>query len=343
MTIEEIVEQYPEAKEHIVFIDAFSKAKSVLKKSKVAVCSVSGGADSDVMLDILEKVKGPENEIHYVWFDTGLELDATKEHIDYLEDKYKITIDRMKPKYSVPYSVRHFGMPLVNKMVSTWIDMLQRNDFKYEDKPYPELVKEYPNAQSGMRWWSNYYHSEYDEKIKSDKWTPEDSQFNICRNRHLKEYLIQNPPDFKVNAKCCYYAKKKLAINAIKYYQADLDILGLRKAEGGRRSFTTKCYHPKDKNRKYNIYYPIFWFTDSEKKAYEEIFDVTHSKCYTEYGFKRTGCVGCPFSRELNKDLTIIQKYEPAKYKACQAVFGKAYEWQKGFKEYKENLKKQES
>ena len=49
------------------------------------LCSVSGGSDSDVMIDILTKMR---DDIDYVWFDTGMEYKATKEHLDYLEDKY---------------------------------------------------------------------------------------------------------------------------------------------------------------------------------------------------------------------------------------------------------------
>jgi 3'-phosphoadenosine 5'-phosphosulfate sulfotransferase (PAPS reductase)/FAD synthetase len=57
---------------------------------------VSGGADSDVTLDLLELVKPDGCELIYVFFDTGLEYDATKRHIDALEAKYGITIHRRR-------------------------------------------------------------------------------------------------------------------------------------------------------------------------------------------------------------------------------------------------------
>ncbi|MBQ1751374.1 MAG: hypothetical protein IIZ90_05070, partial [Bacteroidales bacterium] len=42
--------------------------------------------------------------------------------------------------------------------------------------------------------------------------------------------------------------------------------------------------------------------------------------CYTEYGMRRTGCVGCPYSPKISEELEIIQKYEPKLYKAAVAV-----------------------
>lgn len=58
-------------------------------------CSVSGGADSDIMLDICVKCD-VSNKIDYIWFDTGLEYQATKEHLEFLENKYGIKIIKYK-------------------------------------------------------------------------------------------------------------------------------------------------------------------------------------------------------------------------------------------------------
>ena len=57
------------------------------------LCSVSGGSDSDIVLDIVSKID-VNKKVRYVWFDTGLEYKATKEHLDFLENKYNITIER---------------------------------------------------------------------------------------------------------------------------------------------------------------------------------------------------------------------------------------------------------
>ena len=49
--------------------------------------SISGGSDSDITMDMFERLGYDEGEVVYVWFDTGLEYDATKRHLKYLEQK----------------------------------------------------------------------------------------------------------------------------------------------------------------------------------------------------------------------------------------------------------------
>ena len=54
---------------------------------KKVLCSISGGSDSDILLYIITKCD--KNKIvDYVFFDTGLEYQATKDHIKFLEEKY---------------------------------------------------------------------------------------------------------------------------------------------------------------------------------------------------------------------------------------------------------------
>lgn len=71
------------------------KAYSIINRvtyNKIMV-SISGGADSDIVLDICYKCDR-DNKCEYIWFDTGLEYDATKRHLRYLEEKYGIKIKR---------------------------------------------------------------------------------------------------------------------------------------------------------------------------------------------------------------------------------------------------------
>lgn len=76
-------------------LDNFIKAYHYINRPdfKTVLCSISGGSDSDIMLDIVYKVD-KDKKVKYVWFDTGLEYQATKDHLDYLEQKYNIKIER---------------------------------------------------------------------------------------------------------------------------------------------------------------------------------------------------------------------------------------------------------
>ena len=199
--------------------DSFVKANSLLNAGKFnrIVCSVSGGSDSDLIVDIVSKIT-PNAE--YVYFDTGLEYQATKDHLDYLENKYNIQIHRVRAKTPVPLACKLTGQPFISKQVSEFISRLQNNGFKWQDKPYEELIREYPNCSSALKWWCNY-------KGRG----METSFFNINRNKYLKEFIIQNPPQFKISNKCCELAKKQTAHGFTN--PEDLNIVGIRKAEGG--------------------------------------------------------------------------------------------------------------
>lgn len=64
------------------------------------------------------------------------------------------------------------------------------------------------------------------------------------------------------------------------------------------------------------------------------------SKCYTEYGLKRTGCAGCPFGRDFEYELEVIQKYEPKLYKAVNNIFGDSYEYTRKYREFVKKMNK---
>ena len=168
------------------------------------------------------------------------------------------------------------------------------------------------------------------------------SRFSIYRNRFLKEFIMANPPDFPISNKCCEYAKKKPAKRIVKEHDADLDITGIRQAEGGIRSAAFKTCFSECKSKGCNTFRPVFWYTDGDKRDYEEIFGVTHSRCYTEYGLRRTGCVGCPFSKHITEELAVIEEHEPMLYKAAVNIFGKSYEYTAKYRAFVKEMKAKE-
>src|SRR5215470_7481947 len=71
--------------------------RNKLRQYKRIAVSVSGGSDSDIIIDMIELVKPDSDcgEIRYIFFDTGLEYDATLRHIAETEQKYGIVIERI--------------------------------------------------------------------------------------------------------------------------------------------------------------------------------------------------------------------------------------------------------
>ena len=315
--IEKILSDMPKNKTIMDnFIIAYSKINSDLYHSPV--CSVSGGADSDIMLDICTKCD-KDKKISYVWFDTGLEYQATKDHLKFLEEKYNITIEHCKAAKPIPTTCKTYGQPFLSKHVSDMMERLQRHNFQWEDESFEALSQKYPKCLGALKWWCCAW--------------GEGSHFNITQNKYLKEFILSNPPTFKISKKCCQYAKKDVIHKYITSNNHDLNIYGVRKAEGGIRSVAYKnCF--TENEGECDDYRPLFWYMNEDKEDYENYYGVTHSDCYTKYGLKRTGCAGCPFNRNFEEELDIIKTYEPKLFKAVNNIFGDSYEYTRKYKEF---------
>lgn len=319
-TIEELLDGCPDNQ---IIQDSLVKSWAVInndKYDKRLVCSISGGSDSDIMLDIVWRCD-KDDKVDYVWFDTGLEYQATKEHLKYLESKYNITILKKRPKIPIPKSCKEFGQPFISKNVSEYMSRLQRHNFQWENESFDVLYKKYPKCKSALQWWCNVNQSD---------------NFNIQRNKYLKEYIVQNNPTFKISNKCCKYAKKNLIHDLIKEENYDLNIFGVRKIEGGPRTIAYKnCF---DESDGYDNFRPIFWYKDSDKEDYERAYGIIHSDCYAEYGFKRTGCCGCPYGRDFEEELNVINEFEPKLYKAVNNIFKDSYEYTRIYREFRNTM-----
>ena len=282
--------------------------------------SISGGADSDIVMDLVERFKG-DADIKYVWFDTGLEYEATKRHLPYLEERYGVEIEQMKAVVPIPKACKEHGAPFLSKEDSQCIAQLQRHGFNWAEDTYDELLIRFPGAASGLKWWCGI-------KGKS-----------ILRHAYLKEFMIENPPKFLISGYCCEGAKKLPAVHAIKKYSAVLDITGVRQCENGQRATANKsCFSPAS-NDHISRYRPIFFFTDDDKRDYGTEHGIIHSDRYAKYGMKRTGCAGCPFGSDFEITLKTIQQYEPQLYKAANAIFGASYDYTRKYREYKARRK----
>lgn len=91
-----------------------------LKEHPKAICSYSGGADSDILIDLLERTRKMFDlpGIDYAFFNTGLEMKATKDHVKAMADKYGVNIKECRPKINIVMATRKYGVPFVSKIMS---------------------------------------------------------------------------------------------------------------------------------------------------------------------------------------------------------------------------------
>lgn len=289
-----MIENYEELNQVVVdaptfpIQDMLSKIMYEVAYHEKVLVSISGGSDSDIMLDAIHRLD-PEKKATYVFFNTGLEYAATKKHLADLEEKYGIKIEWVPPVLPIPTCCKKHGVPFWSKQASEYISRLQRHGFKWENRPFEELLREYPKCKAALRWWCN----EWPRKRDGGP-----STFSIEYTPWLKEYMVAHPPQFRISPMCCTKAKKEPAHKYESAHDFDLNCTGVRKSEGGARATkyttcTTRVNFGADTFR------PLFWLTDQDKQTYKDHYGVVNSDCYEVWGMGRTRVLRLPIRKAL--------------------------------------------
>lgn len=316
-------------------------AKRLIEHPK-AICSYSGGADSDILIDLIERTRKVFElpPVDYAFFNTGLEMKATKEHVRFISEKYSVEIKEYRPKVNIVMAARTYGIPFVSKIMSSGLSEWQKKGIplsiaeeyeQAEDKATKrkELKERYPKCESVINFLCC---------CNSAGEPRPNIQLVINSSKYMRDFIGENPPDFKISAKCCDYCKKNVAHSAQKGY--DMVITGERRDEGGMRSVPRKdntalCF-TETASGQYRLR-PLYYVSDADKDWYKKYYGVRYSDAYEVYGMKRTGCCGCPISYRAVDDLELIKPYEPNVVKAAWNIFGKSYEYRKKYNDYKKS------
>lgn len=311
-----------------------------LKEHPNAICSYSGGADSDIMIDLIERTRIIFRlpPVKYVFFNTGLEMQAIKDHVKERAIIYGVEIEEHRPKVNIVNATRRYGVPFVSKIMSGGLSEWQKKGVplsiadeysKAEDKAAKrkELKERYPKCESLINFLC-CCNSAGDPRPNI--------QLVINSSKYMRDFISEYPPDFKISAKCCDYCKKQVAHKVQKGY--DMVITGERRDEGGMRSVPRKdntalCF-TETADGQYRLR-PLYYVSDKDKAWYKERYGIKYSDAYEVYGLTRTGCCGCPISYKAVDDLEKIRPYEPNVVKAAWNIFGKSYEYRMKYNEYK--------
>lgn len=326
----------------------FTAIQSIIAKRLVqhpnAICSYSGGSDSDIMIDLIEQTRKLFElpPVKYVFFNTGLEMKATKEHVKVVAQKYGVEIEEVRPKIGIVQASRKYGIPFVSKIMSAGLSEFQSKNVplsvaqeydEAEDKAAKrkELKKRYPKCESLINFLCC---------CNSAGEPRPNIQLVINSSKYMRDFIGAYPPDFKISAKCCDYCKKQVAHKVQKDFE--MIITGERRAEGGMRSVprkdnTSLCF-TETSSGQFRLR-PLYYVSDEDKAWYKEQYGLKYSDAYEVYGMKRTGCCGCPISYRAVDDLELIRPFEPNLVKAAYNVFGKSYEYRAKYNEYKEQRK----
>lgn len=312
-----------------------------------AICSYSGGSDSDIMIDLIERTRMVFNlpPVVYVFFNTGLEMQATKDHVKATAAKYRVEIREERPKISIVQSARIHGIPFVSKIMSGGLSDWQKKGIplsiaeeyeKAEDKATKrkELKERYPKCESVINFLCC---------CNSAGEPRPNIQLVINSSKYMRDFINEYPPNFKISAKCCDYCKKDIAHKVQKDF--DMVITGERRDEGGMRSVprkdcTTMCF-TETTSGQFRLR-PLYYVSNKDKAWYKEAYGIKYSDAYEVYGLTRTGCCGCPISYKAVEDLEKIRPYEPNVVKAAWNIFGASYEYRKKYNKYKKERMEEE-
>lgn len=259
--------------------------------------SFSGGKDSTVLLALIKLCEEvytiPENAIPAVFSNTGVELGVTCDFVKWVKENYYSNVQIIRPEKSFDWVLKNEGKPLRSKMKSK--DIHQWQCGKRSESLLLLLLL--GKAKTGK----------YSKKHRlGDK----------------DVHFMHDDIPFIVSSKCCEWMKKKPFMQYALQAEMRGAMQGIRISEGGARDSATKfrLFHGGKLCTwvKGGIIQkaPIIDWSDSDVEEFIEKYDVPLSDAYTKYGFKRTGCMGCPFSKKIDKDLEYLYYHEPNRYKA---------------------------
>ena len=325
----------------------FMAIQSIVGKRLVehpnAICSYSGGADSDILIDVIERAREVFSlpPVKYVFFNTGLEMKATKDHVKATAEKYGVEIETVRPKINIVRAAKKYGIPFVSKIMSGGLSDWQKKGIpltiadeyaEAEDKAAKraELRARYPKCESLINFLC----------CCNAAGEPRPNiQLVINSSWYMPDFIREYPPTFPISAKCCDYCKKQVAHSVQKDFE--MIITGERRDEGGMRSVprsgeanSAMCF-AETSSGQYRLR-PLYYVSDKDKAWYKDYYGIRYSDAYEVYGLTRTGCCGCPISYKAVEDLELIRPYEPNLVKAAWNVFGKSYVYRQEYNAYKE-------
>ena len=261
-----------------------------------AYLSFSGGKDSTILHYLLDMAL-PNNRIPRVFIDTGIEYKMIREFVLGLaknDDRFVI----LKPTQNIKQMLEKYGYPFKSKQHSHNLYVYQNSGIGLSVKRYLGLI-------------------ESNTKFRCPK---------------MLQY--QFTPEFKIKCSdnCCRKMKKEPIKKWEKQNNRHIALTGMRNSEGGERASIKGCILT-DKNGNLTKFHPLIKVNDEWENWFVDYYNSTHTHTMAlaplycqPYNFKRTGCMGCPFSLDLQEQLEIMELYMPNERKQCEYIWEPVYE-----------------
>lgn len=256
--------------------------------------SFSGGKDSTVLHFMLDEAL--PNSIPRVFMNTGIEYAHTVEHVRNLAESDK-RILILNSKVNIKRMLETEGYPFKSKFHA---DMVNR----YQKKGHSKTTLQY---------------------FKGIKANGEHASAKFVCPEKLK-YQFSKEFQLKLSAQCCTKLKKEPLHEYEHESNRHVAIIGTRREEGGIRSIHEGCILTDSKGNLIK-FKPLTPVNDEFMDWYIETRNIELSKLYyPPFNFIRTGCKGCPFALNLEKELKTMEEYLPNERKQCEFIWKPVYE-----------------
>lgn len=250
--------------------------------------SFSGGKDSTVVHRLMD-IALPGNQIPRVYFNTGIEYKAVADYVKKLAEKDK-RIVIVNSGVNIKKMLEEVGYPFKSKEHSLYVSV-------YQNSGKGKTISKYLNREDSFK---------CPQKLR---------------------YQFADGFELKVSNKCCYKLKKEVAEKWAEDNGKSITITGMRAGERGLRAIHKGCaVFADDACKELKKFHPLFpledwWVDEFVKRNGIELCELY----YPPYNFKRTGCKGCPYSTDLQRQLDLMACYMPSERKQCEAIWGPVY------------------
>lgn len=267
--------------------DRIQKIKQVINKYGEENFYISfSGGKDSTVLSALVDLALPGNKIPRVYANTGIELNMIR---DFVFDMQKNDDRVVVIKPSVPIK-----------------PMLEKDGYPFKSKEHSEHVDSYQKGNKDGIWQKKYL-------SKQNYGCPEKLRYQFTDECKLR-----------ISDKCCDRLKKEPLHRWQKENKKPYGILGLMPDEGGRRT-SAKCLAFKS-GGKMN-FQPLVPVTKEWENWLIDTYSIRICDVYKPpYNFDRTGCKGCPFNLNLQKDLEILEAFFPNERKQCEYIWKPVYD-----------------
>lgn len=251
--------------------------------------SFSGGKDSTV-LSALVDMAIPNNNIPRVYANTGIELNMIRDFVFEMAkaDKRVVVI---KPSVPIKQMLEKEGYPFKSKVHSHVVNLYQIGS---KNKMVLGYLGKRPQT----------WHSDTCPKVLRYQFTSENA--------------------LRISDACCVQMKENPLMKWANENNKQIAIIGVMREEGGRRTKSNCMVFSGQRVIKFQPLVPIT--KDWEEWLIEEkgiqICDIYKPP----YNFKRTGCKGCPFAKDIQHELEILEEFFPEERKQCEIIWKPVYD-----------------